>query len=368
MFSSTPPSASANYGNLPRLPPLPPLPPHQYWGGPLSQPGWRSEGTRSSQDSVPAACSPPVAATRLPLDTQSLSPAGVGVEREKRRGKGKEKVQPAKRWTMAERELLLEWFSQDPLNLERYKTKPTDTCEKIARDVFNSARSAHAIDAQWDAMKNKHKEARARLQGTGEGERDLQELRDDEDEWEEIQVGWLRKFCPYFEAIDEILTRDRSYLAPYASEAGGEEDLMFRSGQRVRIPEDIEPITDPHLENDPDEHPPAGGSKAPSVGGRTAAGRAANLKRGIATGSDPERKAVKKVKVDDLVAHQEARMEFDKEKFNYEKERDGRWMKFVEKKEDNRHKEAAQRMRLLQLKMMKDMGISDASGIFGDVD
>jgi len=30
--------------------------------------------------------------------------------REKRNGKGKEKVQPAKRWTMEERELLLDFF------------------------------------------------------------------------------------------------------------------------------------------------------------------------------------------------------------------------------------------------------------------
>jgi len=309
-------------------------PPLQHWGHHPPSQGWGPPGLGNSQDSVSATQQPPAEV--------------LGAVERGRKGKAKEKSL-LKRWTMEERELLLEWFSQDPINLERYKTKPTDTCEKISREVFNGVRSAHAIDAQWDAMKNKHKEACTRLQGTGEGERDLQELRGDDEEWEGIQVGWLRKFCPYFEMIDEILARDRSYLAPYASEAGGEEDLAFRSGQRVRSEDEAGDSG-----NDPDDHPPVRGSKIPATGRATNGGA---LKRGVATGSDVGKKAVKKVKVEDLVTQHKARMEFDKEKFDYEKERDGRWMKFVEKKEENRHKEAVQRMRLLQLKMMKDMGM-----------
>lgn len=253
---------------------------------------------------------------------------------------------------MGERELLLEWFSQDPLNLQRYKTKPSDTCEKISKEIFHGIRSADAIDAQWDAMTNKHKEACVRLQGTGERERNLQELRDDEEKWEGIQVGWLRKFCPYFETIDKILTRDWFYLAPHASEDG--EEYLFGSSQRVCSEEEADDSG-----NGPDagDYPPTGGSELPT-GEVTGVGPSGPLKRGAETGSSQGERAVKMVRVDAFIVQHEERMQLEKERFDYEKKRDERWMELLEKKEDNRHNEAMQRMRLVQLKMQKDMGMN----------
>ena len=111
--------------------------------------------------------------------------------------------------------------------------------------------------------------------------------------------------------IDEILAPDRSYLGPYVLEVGGGKISYARSEDEV----EMIPMTTP-----------VGSSKIPTAGRATNGGA---MKRGVVTGSE----AVKKVKVEDLVTQHEARMKFDKEKFKYEKERDERWMKFVEKEE-----------------------------------
>jgi hypothetical protein len=291
---------------------------------------WRAAVASSSKDPGPK-----------PKGKQSKAPP-------KGKGKGKakadsqaneDKPEPGrggKRWTQEEKELLIEWFGQDPVNLELFKTKPVTTSEKIAQDVFHGARTGPAIIAQWDLMKAKHKECVERLEGTGEGARNLQEIQDDEDEWADVRLKWLDDQCPYFDMMDEVLGRDRSYTAPYASEAGGEEELVFMEGRRV---------------NNPADHPPAGGSKAPMKG---------SLKRGVSIGTDEEKKAVKaakKTRLEDLVEKHDARQRLDEERFEWEKQRDERYMKHQETKENNRHKEAKRRMRILELKLMKDMGL-----------
>ena len=253
---------------------------------------------------------------------------------------------------------MLKWFSQDPDSLQRYRTKPSDTCEAISKEIFRGIRSANAIDAQWDAMKSKYEEACVRLRGKGERERDLQELRDDEGKWEGIQTGWLRKFCPYFETIDKILTRDWFYLAAHAPEDG--EEYLLRSGQRVCSEEVVDDSG-----NGPDAggYPPTGGGELPT-GRVTGVGPLGSLKRGAETGSGQGERAVKMVRVDACIVQHEARMQLEKEMFDYEKKRDERWVKFLEKKEDNRHNEAMQHLRLLQLRVQKDMGMDVNEGLY----
>ncbi|KAI5803241.1 hypothetical protein EDC01DRAFT_628029 [Geopyxis carbonaria] len=113
--------------------------------------------------------------------------------------------------------------------------------------------------------------ARDRLQATGEGQRD------DLDKWNSIKLQWLNKLCPQYEAIDDILRRDRSYTLFYVSESGGSSQVEIRNGELgSELPtSDLDPEPD-----DVDEvHPPAGGQKNP--GSQSSAGKKAIKKERI---------------------------------------------------------------------------------------
>lgn len=284
-----------------------------------------------------------------------------------------------KRWSNQDLELLLEWFAGSR-NLELYKTKAKDALAKISSDVFDGRRTPSSIKAKWDSMKDRHRDARARLESTGEGEFNLQELQMDGEKWNNIQQKWLNKMCPYFEELDDILQRDKSYTPYYVSESGGLTRVQIFSGstgdgrlgyagkgKSLEIRSDSERgnsgtgvsngnADDPRhaispigsqavplneiLDEDSDGeevHPPAGGNKNPlKRGGPSGGGQPALKKRNIKKGS-----------AEDLIREQySAKLALEQARFAYEKERDALDREHMQRREENRHKESMMRVEL----------------------
>lgn len=177
------------------------------------------------------------------------------------------------RWTNEDIELLIDWFSSDLRNFELYKSKAKDALLKISKDVFGGRHSASAIKRNWDNMKEKHRQARVKLGSTGEGE--LGDSKADQDKSESIQSEWLNKLWPYFEELDDVLIRDKSYTPHYVSETGLPLHLQVFNGNTQQwmptIRED-EPITDEENPDGLDFHPPAGGQKNQLKRGESARG------------------------------------------------------------------------------------------------
>lgn len=257
---------------------------------------------------------------------------------------------PTKRasWSDEDIELLLEWFGSDLSHMELYKTKPKDAHEKIARDVFDGRRTPNSIKSKWESLKEKHREARAKLESTGEGEFNLQELQEDEEKWVSIQEKWLRKLCPYFEELEDILQRDKSYTPHYVSETSGTTHLqLYNNGRDSSQVNDTQLTTstqvdDTDNDDDDDDHPPTGGQKN-------------SLKRGQSSGKGGST-GLKKRKTsnsgEELVREQQAaRLKLDTARFGYERERDAADRELLKKREGSRHEESLVKLNLLTRKI-----------------
>jgi hypothetical protein len=202
-----------------------------------------------------------------------------------------------------------------------------------------------------------------KLKATGEGQRSDQEL------WSSIRMNWLDKICPYYEAIDDILQRDKSFTPFYVSETGGEAHYEARSrgstwqqgeqivegsemegvrqedSQHQRNQESLIDESDTEVEvvfntSTPTEHPPAGGSKNPR-------------KRGASSGTGQKGLKREKFNAEEEILRsiQCERLAFEKERFQYEIQRDEVQHQLAEKREENRHEEALIRMRLLEMRL-----------------
>ncbi|KAI5803107.1 hypothetical protein EDC01DRAFT_627915 [Geopyxis carbonaria] len=227
-------------------------------------------------------------------------------------------------WTTEEREQLLGWLSEDLTNYELWKTKQTRIAEKLSEDLFQGVRSASAIKNQWDLMKAKYTKARERLSATGEGQRE------DEDKWTSIRKTWLDLECPYYEEMDDILRRDKSFTPFYVSESGATRgSVTIIEGKIV----DLDLSSD-----DENDHPPAGGKKQPLRRGET-----------VPSGSE-SKKAIKKQKLTGSEAainsFHENTINLDKERLQYEKDRDEQDRRFAREKDERFHEREMRRLQL----------------------
>ncbi|KAI5777439.1 hypothetical protein EDC01DRAFT_635798 [Geopyxis carbonaria] len=223
-------------------------------------------------------------------------------------------------WTAEEREQLLAWFSEDLTNYELWKTKQQRIAVKLSDDLFDGVRSASAIKNQWDMMKAKYTKAKERLSATGEGQRE------DEDKWTSIRKTQLDHECPYYEEMDDILRRDKSFTPFYVSESWGKSSLTIIEGEII------------DLSDDENEHPPAGGKKQP-------------LRRGETTAAGSEgKKAIKKQKLSGpeaaIKTFHDNTISLDKERLQYEKDRDEEDRRFAREKDERFHEREMRRLQL----------------------
>ncbi|KAI5847644.1 hypothetical protein DFP73DRAFT_630099 [Morchella snyderi] len=163
---------------------------------------------------------------------------------------------------------------------------------------------------------------------------------------------WLNKLCPYFEELDDVLIRDKSYNPHYVSKTGGPLPLQVFNGNSQQsmptIPED-KPVTDKDNPDGLEFHPPARGQKNSLKRRESASGS------GKHTGAI---KGLKKSSGEEISRdYPVARLDFERELFVYEKKRDSGDLKLLEKKEENRHLETMCRFD----SMIKKMEMMDSS-------
>ncbi|KAH0604035.1 uncharacterized protein H6S33_007066 [Morchella sextelata] len=227
------------------------------------------------------------------------------------------------RYTNEDIELFIDWFSSDLRNFKLYKTKAKDALLKIFKNVFGGRHSTSTIKGKWDKMKEKHRQVRAKLESTGK-------------------------------ELDDILIRDKSYTTHYVSETGELLHLQVFNGNSQQsmptIPKD-EPVTDEENPDGLEFHSPAGGQKN-------------TLKHGESgSGSGKHTGAIKKLKKSSgeeiLWDYQLARLDFERERFVYEKERDREDRKLLVKKEENRNLETMRRFDYV----IKKMEMMDSSQV-----
>lgn len=211
-------------------------------------------------------------------------------------------------WSTNDRERLLEWLGRNLQNYEAFKTDKNRVVERISKEVYCGVRSGSSVKSQWEAIKKKYRIAQAKLHSTGEGQRYDQDL------WSSIRTNWLDKLCPYYEAIDDILQRDKSFTPFYVSESGGPAqpylEASTESHQRQFISSQFSDAIEEESEDERNEvqrrvvnlveesgkedfddvniveteHPPAGGSKDPRKrGGTSGSGKKAIKKRKVSS-------------------------------------------------------------------------------------
>ncbi|KAI5780790.1 hypothetical protein EDC01DRAFT_633060 [Geopyxis carbonaria] len=230
-------------------------------------------------------------------------------------------------WTTEEREQLLGWLSEDLTNYELWKTKQIRIAEQLSEDLFQGVRSASAIKNQWDLMKAKYTKAKERLSATGEGQRE------DEDKWTSIRKTWLDHECPYYEEMDDILRRDKSFTPFYVSESGA------IKGSHTIIEGEVVDLNS-SSDDEYDLHPPAGGKKQPLRRGETVSN---------AAGSESKR-AIKKTKLTGpeaaIKSFHDTTISLDKERLQYEKDRDEQDRRFAREKDERFHEREMRRLQL----------------------
>jgi len=176
--------------------------------------------------------------------------------------------------------------------------------ERISREVYHGVRSGSSVKSQWEAMKKKYRMAQTKLHSTGEGQRYDHEL------WSSIRLNWLDKLCPYDEAIDDILQRDKSFTPLYVSESGGpvppsyegirecqlrqlvssqfsdriedgefEDETNENHMSMINLVEESEKEEWDDLDIAETEHPPTAGSKNPRKRGRTSGSGKKEIKK-----------------------------------------------------------------------------------------
>lgn len=261
-------------------------------------------------------------------------------------------------WTDSERDMLLAWLGKDAANHRSYKINMRRTLEKISQEVFGKQRTVDSIRTQWDSMKKKYQNARDRLNSTGEGQQN------DTEKWSNIKLAWLNKLCPFFDQIDEILQKDKAITPPYASESGGPAHIEERDSQlEVEINDTFLSLEDHddeldntlHLEEEVDDqdvlHPPAGGRKNPK---RKSAPDSPSTTRGSKGLKRQRPNAVQEI----TERLHNDRMDIEERRLKLEQVRDDRQYKLalerektIRERDQRRHEENAQRMKLSELKM-----------------
>jgi len=126
-------------------------------------------------------------------------------------------------WSTSDRENLLEWFGRNLHNYQSFKTDKNRIADRISQEVYSGIRSGSSVKSQWEAIKKKYRIAQTKLNSTGEGQRYDSEL------WCSIRTNWLDKLCPYYEALDDILHRDKSFTPFYVSESGGKSHFKVQN-------------------------------------------------------------------------------------------------------------------------------------------
>ncbi|KAH0603954.1 uncharacterized protein H6S33_006985 [Morchella sextelata] len=258
-----------------------------------------------------------------------------------RKFEGKTDTLRSGKWEQEERDLLLEWLGRNLANYEGFKMHVKSTCMKISVEVFQGSRTPEGIRGQWDLMKRKYHKAKERLNSTGEGQRD------DKEKWASIKLSWLDKICPHYEQIDDILRRDRAVTPLFVSETGGDSNLEFVNGEKLNsFLSDNSEGEEIHWSASDTEnpHPPAGGKKLPTL-------KESPLKKGETRGDGVKALKRKRGGAEDAIETiAQKRIDFEKTRLEFERERDERTFKLMEEREKNRHEETMARWRLMERK------------------
>ncbi|KAA8894066.1 hypothetical protein FN846DRAFT_895423 [Sphaerosporella brunnea] len=290
-----------------------------------------TQATATSSISQAKECTPgPAMATtetkKSTATTETKKRTATKPQKKTGKGKGTEKATSTN-----EKLLILNYFTDDFERYNKFKTHLNDTAERISRRIFEGTRSASAIKSQWEDMKENYTKAKERLQSTGEGQRE------DEDKWRSIRLSWLDDQCPWFEEMEDVLARDKTYCAPYVAELGGEKPLEIVHGE-VNITRERELDTEDEDDEEESIHPPTGGAKNHS-------------KRGATTGENAGKKTHKKQKtnpVEEVMAGvNSTQVTVTEKRLAYEKERDTLDRNAATKRDDRKHQREMKRMHLI---------------------
>ncbi|KAI5840122.1 hypothetical protein DFP73DRAFT_529577 [Morchella snyderi] len=189
------------------------------------------------------------------------------------------------KWEQEERDLLLEQLGRNLANYEGFKIHCKSTCMKISRSPED-------------------------------------------------------KICPHYEQIDDILRRDRAVTPLFVSEAGGDSNFEFVNGEKLNsFLSDNSEGEEIHWSASDTENPhsPAGGKKLPAL-------KESPLKKGETRGDGV--KALKRKRggaKDAIETIAQKRIDFEKTRLEYEREKDERTFKLMEECEKSRHEETMAR-------------------------
>ncbi|CCX33324.1 Protein of unknown function [Pyronema omphalodes CBS 100304] len=73
-------------------------------------------------------------------------------------------------WSMAEKELLLNWLSGGLMNYQQWKNAQEKSSERISVLIFEGTHTTSAIRNQWKILKERYIKARDHMESTGHGD------------------------------------------------------------------------------------------------------------------------------------------------------------------------------------------------------